>query len=475
MALTKTILDSKSGKEMAKSTGAEVNGIGQKYSKSDARYWQGVIYRPTYTTPEGKKEVPDWAVRMQCQGRRGFFVLETPERRQAAAKARDIYLSLKSIGWEQTIQRYNPSQPAGTQSIEPLPVMIEPKFEELTVGKFLIAAKAVSTVDARTIEDYCRAFRTIIANAILRDYSAEKQKRKEKRLAWHEKVSAVPLAKLTPEVVAKWKIEYLRRAAGDPVQLRRAKNNVNSTMRKAKSLYSKKLLPLIGLKVPIANPFEGVAFEPRTSMRYRSGFDFEQIIGLAMNGSVDGSVSPLPFEQWKIFLLASMAGLRRNEIDKLEWAAFRWDECLISIQATTSFRPKSEESLADVEVDPEFMSLFREYRDKTNGDFVIYSPVKARTGTKNCHYRAEKQFRELLQWLRSAGVPGTCAIHTLRKEYGSQMCAKHGIYAASRALRHADIHITSMHYLDKRERSTLGMGSLLAKPKTSSEQSELAA
>ena len=42
------------------------------------------------------------------------------------------------------------------------------------------------------------------------------------------------------------------------------------------------------------------------------------------------------------------------------------------------------------------------------------------------------------------------------------MCAKHGIYAASHALRHADIQITSQHYLDRKRRATVGMGHLLA-------------
>ena len=41
------------------------------------------------------------------------------------------------------------------------------------------------------------------------------------------------------------------------------------------------------------------------------------------------------------------------------------------------------------------------------------------------------------------------------------MCAKHGIYAASQALRHADIAITSQHYIDKKRRTTVGMGHLL--------------
>jgi phosphatidylserine/phosphatidylglycerophosphate/cardiolipin synthase-like enzyme len=39
-------------------------------------------------------------------------------------------------------------------------------------------------------------------------------------------------------------------------------------------------------------------------------------------------------EQFKIFLLDAMAGLRRNEIDKLPWSALRFDEGVIRIRAT---------------------------------------------------------------------------------------------------------------------------------------------
>jgi hypothetical protein len=40
----------------------------------------------------------------------------------------------------------------------------------------------------------------------------------------------------------------------------------------------------------------------------------------------------------------------------------------------------------------------------------------------------------------------------------SQLCAKYGIYAASRALRHADIAITAQHYVDQKERVTVRDG-----------------
>jgi integrase len=79
------------------------------------------------------------------------------------------------------------------------------------------------------------------------------------------------------------------------------------------------------------------------------------------------------------------------------------------------------------------------------------------------HYRCQRDFEALTKWLRKHGVTGNRPLHTLRKEFGSQLCAKHGIYAASHALRHADIAITSQHYLDSRKRATVGLGQFLGK------------
>jgi hypothetical protein len=46
----------------------------------------------------------------------------------------------------------------------------------------------------------------------------------------------------------------------------------------------------------------------------------------------------------------------------------------------------------------------------------------------------------------------------LRKSAGSQVCDRHGIYAASRALRHASVAVTAAHYLDKKSKVTSGLG-----------------
>jgi hypothetical protein len=46
----------------------------------------------------------------------------------------------------------------------------------------------------------------------------------------------------------------------------------------------------------------------------------------------------------------------------------------------------------------------------------------------------------------------------------SQLCAKYGVDAASRALHQADLGITAQHYVNQKERLTFGMGNLLVTP-----------
>jgi len=191
-------------------------------------------------------------------------------------------------------------------------------------------------------------------------------------------------------------------------------------------------------------------------MRYRSGFNIAELIEAAQK-----ELAP---EQLKILLLAVMAGLRRNEIDKLEWPAFRWNDGVIRIEATRYFHPKSEDSLGDVEVDPELLAIFRGFHAREKTSFVVESDVAPRPEATYSHYRCERHFEGLSAWLRAKGVRGNMPLHTLRKEFGSQICAKYGIYAASRALRHADIAITSQHYLEPRRRATVGLGGLLKNP-----------
>lgn len=58
------------------------------------------------------------------------------------------------------------------------------------------------------------------------------------------------------------------------------------------------------------------------------------------------------------------------------------------------------------------------------------------------------------------GITAIKPLHELRKEFGSQLCAKYGIYAASRMLRHADIAITAQHTIIFTETGCVSRGLL---------------
>jgi len=407
------------------------------------RYWQQAIFQPSYTWKGTKRNVGHWAVKVQHGGRRETIPLGTANKAAAANKARDFYLCLQSSGWDEALLKFKPKSRWSDSSIA-------------TVGDFLQAAESVWSGNPKTISDYARAFRKIVSDSFQIDGGTSKfDYRSGGRDAWVKKVERIKLREVTPDKVQKWKVDFLKRAGSNPIKKRAASISVNSLLRRSKSLFAPAALKFIKLEIP-CSPFEGVAFEPRRSMRYQSSFDVESLIRAAQK--------ELSQELFKIFLLAIMAGLRRNEIDKLEWQAFDWGKGVISIRATSHFAPKSEDSTGDVEIDPEVMELFRGYSAQKTSDFVIESAVPARSQGTYSHYRCQKHFDGLIKWLRDQGVEAGKPLHTLRKEYGSQVCAKHGIYAASHALRHADIAITSQHYLDKRQRATVGLGALLTGP-----------
>src|SRR6266550_6375104 len=333
-----TRLNAKSVQEVSKQ---QPVGNG-RHAKTDLRYWEKAIFQPTYTRDGEVRKVGEWAAKIQHLGRRETFSLGSANKANAASRAKEIYLSLQAAGWEATLTKFKPKAGSEGKTVT-------------TMGEFVEEVKAKASARPKTIESYCQAFRTIVAD--IRGIDGGKSKydyRKGGRDSWLRKVHGVRIAAITPAEVQKWKLRFLRRAGTDPIKQRAARVSVNSLMRRAKSLFAPAVLKFVSLELPGASPFVGVAFEPRQSMKYRSGFSVEKLI--------EDAQTELPIEQLKILLLALMVGLRRNEIDKLEWPAFRWDEGIIRIEPTRYFHPKSEDAVGDVEIDVELLEIFRGFR-----------------------------------------------------------------------------------------------------------------
>jgi integrase len=417
----------------------------RNFAKTDVRYWRERILKPRYSLDGHGHETPNWAVEIQHRGRRHRLSLGTPNREAAASLARDMFLLVHAQGWEAALAHYRP--------------LLAPKRTDITIGEFLTEISAKADKDLKTIDGYARALRTIVSDVFDLDIGNRKfDYRNGGNQAWVNAVHDVKLGRFTPDKVQAWKRSFLAAAGTDSLKQRKARVSVNSLLRRARCLFSAAILRnLSGIELPSPLPFEGVALEAKVSRRYHSEIDVGDLIRAAHE-----ELAVTETEAFKVFLLALMAGLRRKEIDLLEWSSFQWQTGVVRIAPTRYFHPKTEDSIGDVPLDSEVVELFRGFRPRSTGTFVIESRTPPRPGARYFHYRCQSVFETLAGWLRAHGVTGNKPLHTLRKEFGTQLANAHGIHAASKALRHSDIAVTNAVYLDAGNRVRAGLGRYLA-------------
>ncbi|HVK59326.1 MAG TPA: hypothetical protein VM735_11135, partial [Candidatus Kapabacteria bacterium] len=113
------------------------------FSKTDVRYWRERLF--TRTTDE-------FHVQISYAGRQERFPLKTANRETAAAKAKEIYLSLHAAGWDATVVRF-----------KPWTVQKAKQAESVTVGDFIEAVRAIAPVRATTFTTYERKFRFLVS------------------------------------------------------------------------------------------------------------------------------------------------------------------------------------------------------------------------------------------------------------------------------------------------------------------------
>jgi integrase len=106
--------------------------------------------------------------------------------------------------------------------------------------------------------------------------------------------------------------------------------------------------------------------------------------------------------------------------------------------------------------------LFKEWHTQSTDRFVIESNALPRPKVHYQYYRADQVFDSLVRWLREQGIRGNKPFHVLRKMFGSLIVEKHGIFAASSALRHTSIELTNAYYADRTIKATSGLGSVLS-------------
>jgi integrase len=411
-----------------------------KHPKTSLKYWQDAVFKNSSTRDGKRIEGRYYAVSLTYRGERKILSTGTSNVAAAAARAKEMYTFLQGNGWETTLAIYRPEMAS--------------RKVDITLGDYLAAVEEYGALKTATRLAYATRLRYIVSEALgIKGGDAKYDYVGGRRDEWISQVHSVRLSRITPAVIDAWRIKFLK--AGNHGKV--AKISVNSYLRQARSLFSKKILKAVAphLALPSPLPFDGIELEPRQSMKYQSTVDLPGLFSAAMD-----ELSVERVELFKVFLLAVAVGLRRKEIDLLEWGSFDWGKSTIEIKRTAFFQAKSEDSYAHIPLEQEILELFRGYHAKASGKFVIESNRVAVKANWN-RYRCDAILDELAQWLRSQGVNSDKPLHVLRKEFGSQIADAHGIFAASKMLRHSGIAITNDYYLDRTAKVSAGMAHLL--------------
>lgn len=407
------------------------------YPKTDSRFWRNRLF---------KRTTDEWQVQIGYAGRQERFPLKTANQDQAAVKSRDIYLSLLREGWEATLAKFKPWTVEAAKA-----------DSEVTVGDYITSAKAVSEVGATTFTSYERKFRFLVSQIMaVQGTKARHDYVHGGSQKWRGEVDAVPLAKITPDEVARWRVRYVTEHGGNPLKENSARQTVASIIRNAKSLFSPKILQHVGLELPKPLPFEGVTPGKTPRTRYKSKINPALIVQLAHK-----ELKQAQPELFKIFLLAFGAGLRRGEIDRLTWKQFDWNKSTLSLEVTEYGDLKTDGSAEEIDISDDMLAYFKAQLAESTSPFVISSAVEVSQPKHWNHYRCDRHFKDLIDWLHDHHVEARNPLHTLRKEFGSLINQQFGIYAASAALRHSNINLTREYYVDKKERIALDLTQLV--------------
>jgi integrase len=417
----------------------KAGGVG----KNSANYWQGRIFKPVNSAGVAS---PHYMMRVKFKGRRVAFGLGTAKQSTAASLAADIYRDLLTLGIDGTLAKHRPEA--------------EKPVRSANLGEWITGALKVSEASTTTLADYSRALRKIVGDMLAVKRSKKRFGPKRGGAAsYRAEIDGASLDILTPAAIQQWRLGYIAKAK-TPAEERSRKTTCNSCIRKSASLFAPKIVKYLpALRLPSPAPFADAEFFPRQSAKYFSRIDAKALLQKA-NSDLTEKDTPA----FLTMLLVLSAGLRRQEVDSLCWHQVDFDRQLIRIEATDKASLKTTDSRGEVAIDPSITAILRGFFAKVKdssayvveGSGAAYGPqVWGR------HYRADDAFNRLIAWLRANGVTARKPIHELRKELGALVTAEHGIYAASRVLRHSNVATTAAHYTDLKTRPVVNVGAWL--------------
>lgn len=403
-------------------------------SKFGIDHWYSAISHP-FTNRDGKKLVsPNWMATFCHEGHRESLGLQTDNKAAAADIALQAFIFLKANGWEKWHAEYKPAkqEPVVKQTVA-------------TVAQFLEKVQPLIVCDRKTFQQYGQSLRRVAA-----EIAGVGRRGEIGHYAWREQVGAITLDVFTEAAVNNWQIMRLKKAGTSPLKKLQTGTSINSTIRMAKALFAKNVLKKLKgvLVLPDFVPFADCERQKHSDTTFKPKF---KISDLANSAATELKGTDL--EAYKVFVLALIFGMRRNEIDKIEWSSFLPDAGkfgVIRIETTDYLSAKTKDSCASLPIsDASVKKLLSEWEAKRTGSFIIESDQQLKLDLLYYDLRCGKIFARLNKWLRSKGVANNKPLHALRKSYGSILNNEFGIHAAKVGLRHSNIQTTCAYYVSE--------------------------
>jgi len=257
----------------------------------------------------------------------------------------------------------------------------------------------------------------------------------------------------------------------NPEAGRKARNTCNTLLRNAKALFNDDLLRAAKLS-DLENPFLRVKGYSPERKRYRSNFEAQALVKEAqkklMAKKAEGEKDSHFFrrrEAFKALILFGFTAIRRKEADLLLWEQVNFERGFIDIRRTRYFEPKADSAIGRISLDGDAKAILKRFREEDpNSEFVLRGPGPRRDSVHPA-YRCQKTFRYLIKWLKAYETPEgelpfegvQKPLHEIRKEIGAILATNHGIFAAQRFLRHAEISTTERFYAAQKDQPTVGL------------------
>lgn len=411
------------------------------------------VYRRFSSRPDGSKVYAEtYTLRVRHGQKSSTYFKLGNDKREAGAKADMImaFLAVDGNTVDEAQERFCPSKKH--RRIRAEKKIAEAKsLEALTVGgmisKFMEVTSHLSPVTRRNNIQSLRHFAAGVMG--LKKLGNDQTKAQQKE--WRSKVESFPMDDFTVQSLEMFRQRELNACDGDHKKRGSTSTTLNSYLRAAKGVFSKKLMPHYeGLALPAEIPFRLLSPLPEPSHRYHSKIDAAFLVPSAKSG-----LSQADPDSWIVFLLVFGAGLRREEVDKLLWEQVDFTNRRIHIRTTEFFRPKAKNSDSWVDISEDIAAHLTAHK-KNAGERRFVLPGREVGGKIRC----QKIFRRLMSWLKSQGVTERTPLHTLRKEAGSMIFLEGGSIDRTAEFLRNDPRVAREHYIGRKERIELALPGL---------------